>query len=105
MAVTRAISGRAGAGAVRKKDAPESESRPVKRREKKEGGQPGRLTVLFTKSGFKVDRTGGEPLDPYEAGLKRRLLEDPWGTLYAMGFEEKKAAGKETASAAYLRRV
>lgn len=71
---------------------------------------PGRLTVLFTKSGFKVDRTGAEPADPYEAKLKKRMLEDPYGALYSMGFEEKggvrkRSAGTESASLGFLRRV
>ena len=105
MAENRDVSGRPKVRAVRKKDGSGSESGLAKRREKAEDTQPGRLSVLFTRSGFKVDRTGGEPRDPYEAGLKRRLLEDPWAGLYAMGFEEKKSAGKDTASVAYLRRV
>ena len=105
MAESRDISGRTRVRAVRKKDGSGSERGPVKRREKAADAQPGRLIVLFTKSGFKVDRTGGEPQDPYEAGLKRRFLEDPWSALYAMGFEEKRSAGRDTASIAYLRRV
>lgn len=67
--------------------------------------QPGRLTILFTKTGFCVDRTGADPQDPYEAALKKRFLEDPYGTLYVIGFEEKKSGGKETASVAFLRQV
>lgn len=67
--------------------------------------QPGRLTILFTKTGFRVDRTGADPQDQYEAALKKRFLEDPYGTLYAVGFEEKKSGGKETASVAFLRQA
>lgn len=66
---------------------------------------PGRLTILFTKSGFKVDRTMGEPEDPYEAKLKKRFLEDPYGALYGIGFEEKGSSQKDTASLGFLRRV
>ena len=69
------------------------------------GGQPGRLGILFTKTGFRVDRTGGEPEDPYEAKLKKRMLEDPYGAVYALGFEERDAARKEAAPLSFLRKA
>ena len=71
----------------------------------RDGAQNGRLGILFTKSGFRVDRTGAEPEDAYEANLKKRMLEDPYGTLYAIGFEERGSARREAAPLAYLRRV
>ena len=74
-------------------------------RTSRDGAQNGRLGILFTKSGFRVDRTGAEPEDAYEANLKKRMLEDPYGTLYAIGFEERGSARREAAPLAYLRRV
>ena len=71
----------------------------------RDGAQNGRLGILFTKTGFRVDRTGAEPEDAYEANLKKRMLEDPYGTLYAIGFEERGSARREAAPLAYLRRV
>ena len=34
----------------------------------RDGAQNGRLGILFTKSGFRVDRTGAEPEDETDAG-------------------------------------
>jgi len=71
----------------------------------RDGGQAGRLGILFTKKGFRVDRTGAEPEEAYEAKLKKKMLEDPYGALYALGFEERGGTGKEAAPLAFLRRV
>lgn len=62
-----------------------------------------RLNILFTKKGFTVDRTGAEPQDAYEAKLKKRLAEEPYVALFAMGFEGRRA--KDSATLAFLRRV
>ena len=66
--------------------------------------RPGKLSVLFTGTGFRVDKTGPDPEDAYEAKLKERMLEDPWAALYGMGFEER-GPRKEAASLAFLRRL
>ena len=71
---------------VNKTDAGSSETAKSKVSKLSAASDSGRLQVIFKKSGFAVDRAAGKPKDPYEKSLQERLWQEPFKTVFDMGF-------------------